>query len=136
MSGLFGDDLAVFMAIDVGHTVTDDGIRHPTVVVDATDRPEVGDLARVHALEGIGDVHTVAMRSGDAIVLGIRMSSPVRAAFAVVFDAVVHAAFLAEVSEAGTLTVATTDPAEADRDRPVWLAVDIDGPALRRFLEG
>ena len=136
MSDTADADLPVFAAVDVGHTVTDDGVQHPTVVIDVADRPEVSDLARVHALEGIGDVHTVAMRSGDAIVLGIRMSSPVRAAFAVVFDAGVHAGFLSEVSEAGTLTIATTDPEEAARDRPVWLAVDIDGPALRRFVDG
>ena len=126
---------AVFVAIDVGATMSVDGVMHPTVVIDAAGSPEVSDLARVHALDGVGDVETMAIRSGRAVVLVIRMSSPVRAAFAVVFDLAMHRAFLGEVADNGSLTVATTDPAAAASDRPWWLSVDIDGTALRRVVE-
>jgi hypothetical protein len=126
---------AIFAVVDIGTTVADDHTSHPTVVIDAAGRPDVTDLARVHALDGIGDVNTVAMRSGRALLLGIRLSSPVRAAFAIVFDLDRHGEFLVVVADAGSLTIATTDPVEAGVDRPLWLAVDIDGPALRRMIE-
>jgi hypothetical protein len=123
-----------FAALDVGHTITSDGSRHPTVAIEAGDHPAVADLARVHAVEGIGDVCTVAMRSDDALVLGIVLSSPVTAAFAVVFSTEAHGPFLAEVADVGSLTIATTDPTAVDVEQPLWLAVDIDGAALRQVL--
>ena len=130
-----GQNPAVLLTIDVGTTVADDGTTHPTVVVDATGHPEVADLARVHALDGVGDVHTLAVRSGRAILVGVRMSSPVRAAFAIAFDRHIHTQFLESVADAGSLTIATTDPRDAAVDRPWWLSIDIDGPALRHVLD-
>ena len=131
-----GRDPAILLAVDVGTTIADDGTTHPTVVVNATDHPEVTDLARVHAIDGVGDVHTLAMRSGRAILLGVRMSSPVRAAFAIAFDTTRHSEFLETVADASSLTIATTDPFDAAVDRPWWLSIDLDGPALRRVIEG
>lgn len=127
--------VAVFVARDVGHTITADGASTPTVVIDVAGHPEIADLARVHAVEGVGDVTSVAMRDGDLVLLGVRLSVPVVAMFAVAFSSVVHGEFLAEVAAAGELTIATTDPDLAVDERPLWLAVDIDGSALLAAIE-
>lgn len=133
-AGVPDQNPAVFLAVDVGMTVGVDGALTPTVVIDTSGHPEVADLARVHAVDGVGDVTTAAVRSASTIVLGVRLTTPVVAAFAVAFDAGRHAAFLDDVAAAGVLTFATTDPATAAADEPLWLAVDIDGEALRAVL--
>lgn len=120
-------DAAVFTVLDVGHIVDADGMRRPTVVIDAADAPEVADLARVHVVEGVGDIHTEAVRFDDLIVLGIRMTVPVRATFAIVFDARHHQSLLDDVIEHESLVIAHTDPHLATVEQPAWLAVDIDG---------
>jgi hypothetical protein len=130
------DGIAVFAALDVGHTVAVDDSLTPTVVIDVADHPEVADLARVHAVEGVGDVTTVAMRDDDLVLLGVRLSVPVTAMFAVAFSYDAHRAFLGAVADAGQLTIATTDPVDAADDNPLWLAVDIDGAALLDAIDG
>lgn len=124
----------VFTALDAGHTVDIGGTQLPTVVIDADAAPEVADLARVHAVEGVGDIHTQAVRVDDLIVLGIRMTVPVRAAFAITVDVERHRALLDDVIEHGSLVIAHTDPQLAAIDQPNWLAVDIDGSALAAQL--
>ena len=130
-----GDDVVVFGVTDVGHTVAIDGTLSPTVVIDVTGHPEVADLARVHAVEGIGDVATVALRDDDLVLLGVQLSRPVVAMFAVAFSFTAHRGFLGDVAAAGGLTIATTDPESAAEDNPLWLAVDIDGPALLAAID-
>ena len=130
MGGDDGIDVPVFTVLDAGYTVDADGTQMPTVVIDADDAPEVADLARVHAVEGVGDIHTGAVRVDDLIVLGIRMTVPVRAAFAIAIDARHHRALLDDVIVHGSLVIAHTDPQRAAIEQPTWLAVDIDGPAL------
>lgn len=129
---------AVLPVIDVGLSIGDDGEGAPTAVVDASNHPDVADLARVHAVEGIGDIRTTAQRfrlSGtDVLLLGIVLTSPVRASFALAFDLGTTEPFLGDVAHAGRLIVATTDPQVAAAERPMWLAVDIDGDALRRAI--
>ena len=128
-------DPPVFLALDVGSTVGEDGLHHPTVVIDVSNNPEVADLPRVHAIDGIGDVSTAAIRTGDAVVLGVQLTRPVTAAFAVVFDLKMHGQFLNEVADANSLTFATTSPAVAGLDQPLWLSVDIDVDLLREALK-
>ena len=106
----------------------------PTVTIDTSQSPEVADLARVHAVEGIGDVSTHAIREGDAVVIGVQLTSPVQAVFAVAFSYALHGEFLKEVANAGSLIFATTDAETAHEDRPLWLSVDIDGEALRQTM--
>lgn len=125
----------LFVAQDVGYTVSDDGGALPTVVIDVSEHPAVADLPRVHAIDGIGDVSTAAVRTGDAVVLGVQLSRPVTAAFAVVFDLRLHAAFLRDVAVAESLTFATTIPEHAEADRPLWLSVDIDQEALTAVID-
>ena len=124
----------LFVAQEIGHTLVDENVWMPTVTIDVSQAPEVADLARVHAVEGIGDVSTHAIRQDDAIVVGVQLTSPVQAMFAVAFSYALHGEFLKEVADAGSLIFATTDAETAHEDRPLWLSVDIDGDALRQTM--
>ena len=124
----------VFVAQEIGRTLVDENKWMPTVTIDVSQSPEVADLARVHAIEGVGDVSTHAIRQDDAVVLGVQLTSPVRAIFAVAFSYVQHREFLKDVAEAGALIFATTHAENAIDDQPLWLSVDIDGGALLETL--
>ena len=125
----------LFVAQEVGRTLLDENTWMPTVTIDVSQSPEVADLARVHAVEGIGDVSTHALREDDTVLLGVQLTSPVQAMFAVVFSYSLHQEFLKEVADAGSLVFATTATELAHEDRPLWLSVDIDGHALRQTLQ-
>ncbi len=124
----------LFVAQEIGRTLVDENKWMPTVTIDVSESPEVADLARVHAVEGVGDVSTHAIRQDDAVVLGVQMTSPVRAMFAVAFSYAQHREFLKDVAEAGALIFATTDVENAHDGQPLWLSVDIDGSALLETL--
>ena len=124
----------VFVAQEIGRTLVDENKWMPTVTIDVSQSPEVADLARVHAIEGIGDVSTHAIRQDDSVVLGVQLTSPVRAIFAVAFSYAQHREFLKDVAEAGALIFATTNVENAIEDQPLWLSVDIDGSALLETL--
>ena len=124
----------LFIAQEVGHTLVDENVWMPTVTIDVSQSPEVADLARVHAVEGIGDVSTHAIRQDDAIVVGVQLTSPVQAMFAVAFSYALHREFLNEVADAEFLIFATTDTGSAHEEHPLWLSVDIDGAALRQSM--
>jgi len=124
----------VFVAQEIGHTFIDENVWMPTVTIDVSESPEIADLARVHAVEGIGDVNTHAIRQDDAVVIGVRLTSPVEAMFAVAFSYSLHQDFLYEVADAGTLVFATTSTETAHQERPLWLSVFIDGNDMRQAL--
>ena len=124
----------LFIAQEIGRTLLDKDVWMPTVTIDVSQSPEVADLARVHAVEGIGDVSTHAIRQDDAVVVGVQLTRPVRAIFAVAFSYAVHREFLNEVADAGSLIFATTDGQTAHEERPLWLSVDIDGNVLRQTI--
>ena len=123
-----------FIAKEIGRTLLDENVWMPTVTIDVSQSPEVADLARVHAIEGIGDVSTHAIRQDDTVLVGVQLTSPVQATFAVAFSYALHQEFLEEVADAGSLVFATTATESAHEDRPLWLSVDIDGTALRQTL--
>jgi hypothetical protein len=125
----------LFVAQEIGHTLLDEDTWMPTVTIDVSQSPEVADLARVHAVEGIGNVTTHAIREDDTVLLGVQLTSPVQATFAVAFSYELHREFLNEVADAGTLVFATTDTENAHEERPLWLSVFIDGSALRQTLQ-
>jgi hypothetical protein len=125
----------LFVAQEIGHTLLDRDTWMPTVTIDVSQSPEVADLARVHAVEGIGNVTTHAIREDDTVLLGVQLTSPVQATFAVTFSYELHREFLNEVADAGSLVFATTDTETAHEERPLWLSVDIDGSALRQTLQ-
>ncbi len=124
----------LFVAQEIGRTLVDENKWMPTVTIDVSESPAVADLARVHAVEGVGDVSTHAIRQDDSVVLGVQMTSPVRAMFAVAFSYAQHREFLKDVAEAGALIFATTDVEIAHDGQPLWLSVDIDGSALLETL--
>lgn len=125
----------LFVAQEIGHTLLKEDTWMPTVTIDVSQSPEVADLARVHAVEGIGDVSTHAIRQDDTVLVGVQLTSPVQAMFAVAFSYELHREFLNEVADAGSLVFATTATESAQEDRPLWLSVDIDGTALRQTLQ-
>jgi hypothetical protein len=125
----------LFVAQEIGHTLLDEDTWMPTVTIDVSQSPEVADLARVHAVEGIGNVTTHAIREDDTVLLGVQLTSPVQATFAVAFSYELHREFLNEVADAGTLVFATTDTETAHEERPLWLSVFIDRAALRQTLQ-
>ena len=125
----------LFVAQEIGHTLLDENTWMPTVTIDVSQSPEVADLARVHAVEGIGNVTTHAIREDDTVLLGVQLTSPVQATFAVAFSYELHRDFLNEVADAGTLVFATTDTETAHEERPLWLSVFIDRAALRQTLQ-
>ena len=125
----------LFVAQEIGHTLLNEDTWMPTVTIDVSQSPEVADLARVHAVEGIGDVSTHAIRQDDTFLVGVQLTSPVQAMFAVAFSYELHREFLNEVADAGSLVFATTATESAHEDRPLWLSVDIDGTALRQTLQ-
>lgn len=125
----------LFVALEIGHTLLGEDVWTPTVTIDVSQSPEVADLARVHAVEGIGDVTTHAIRQDDTVLVGVQLTSPVQATFAVAFSYELHQEFLNEVADAGSLVFATTDTETAHEERPLWLSVDIDGDALRQTLQ-
>ena len=124
----------LFVAQEIGRTLSDGNVWLPTVTIDASQSPDVADLARVHAVEGIGDVSTHAIREDDTVVVGVQLTSPVNAMFAVAFSYTLHAEFLNEVADAGALIFATTDVEATHEEHPLWLSVDIDGDALRQAM--
>jgi hypothetical protein len=124
----------LFVAQEIGHTLLDENTWMPTVTIDVSQSPAVADLARVHAVEGIGNVSTHAIRQDDTVLVGVQLTSPVQATFAVAFSYELHRDFLNEVADAGTLVFATTDTETAHEERPLWLSVFIDGVALRQTL--
>ena len=123
-----------FVAQEIGRTLLEENVWMPTVTIDVSQSPEVADLARVHAIEGIGDVSTHAIRQDDTVLVGVQLTSPVQATFAVAFSYSLHQEFLNEVADAGSLVFATTSTESAHEDRSLWLSVDIDGTALRQTL--
>ena len=115
-------------------------------MIDAAGHPEISDLARVHAIEGVGDIETHASLlaldddhrvSGSAehlLALAVVISVPVRIAFVVTFLIPAHLPVLQDAAGAGHLVIATTDPQRAGSDHPLWLAVDLDARSLSDVL--
>ena len=66
----------LFVAQEIGHTLSDENVWLPTVTIDVSQAPEVADLARVHAVEGIGDV--VHMRFVKTTPLWLECNSQAR----------------------------------------------------------
>lgn len=115
-----------------GWTVDEDGALHPTLVLDVLDRPDVSDLPRVHADEGVGDLTTSLRPFDDGVLLDVTMTSPVRAAFSLRVPLPQHRDVLMAAAAANRLVLATTEPS-GDRG-PLWLAIDLDGPRLADVL--
>ena len=87
---------------------------------------------RCHRCDALSELQ--ASRQDDAVVIGVRLTTPVEAMFAVAFSYSLHREFLYEVADVGTLVFATTNTETAHEERPLWLSVFIDGAGLRQAL--
>jgi hypothetical protein len=135
----------VFTVLDSGTSIDDQGTEMPTIVIDAADHPEVADLARVHAIDGIGDIATegtLVEAGADAkaagihqvLVLAVQISVPVRCVFAVAIPLPQHRQVVDQAIVSKGLVIATTAPDRAALDRPLWLAIDLDPTHLASLL--
>lgn len=119
--------------LSVGATLVESNgetVALPAVVVDASGRADVADLARVHETEGIGNVRTLAVRNDENIDLSVVLTSPVICSFTLQFEAADTTGFLASVCAASSMVIATGQPDSGQ----LCLAVDIDGQALADVL--
>ena len=132
-------EIVILAVLETGATIDATGELLPTVVVDATGHPEIADLARVHAVEGIGDIATeaAAVPIGDGtwwFFLAVIISSPVTCTFVLEFALPSDRQVLDEAVAAGRLVIATTPPERAGLDQPLWLAIDLDPHSLADAL--
>ena len=128
-------EIVILPVLEAGTTIAADGEHLPTVVIDASGHPEVADLARVHAIEGIGDIATeaAAIPTGERLwrfLLAVIISTPVRCSFVLEFALPDDRRVLDEAVAAGRLVIATTPPEQAAVDQPLWLAIDLDARSL------
>lgn len=117
----------------VGWTMSEidgDLVALPSVALDISERPDVADLSRVHAIEGVGDIRTLATRSEGGVRFDVVLTSPVRCHLAFVISTE-HEQILEHAAYQQTLVLATGDPTIVGA---TWLAVNIDGDALRAAL--
>ncbi len=132
-------EIVILPVLETGAMIDEAGEQWPTVVVDASSHPEIADLARVHAIEGIGDIATeaAAVPNGDRtwrFLLAVIMSTPVRCAFVIEFALPADRRVLDDAAAAGRLVIATTPTERAELDNPLWLAIDLDSHALSDAL--
>jgi hypothetical protein len=150
---LTDSDTPVFAVIDIGMTLDADGGYWPTAVIDVGPGDEaISDLARVHAVEGIGDIRTEAAalalpadqvtdEATHLFLLAVMITTPVRCTFGISFVLPAQGRVLSDAAEHGHLVIATTPPDEAaavaddpDGLAPLWLAIDIDADLLARAV--
>jgi hypothetical protein len=136
----------VFQVIDIGAMLDVDGKQWPTAVIDAEGHPAITDLARVHAVEGIGDIRTeaVAMPLAAELVsdeathiflLAVMITRPVECTFGVSFVLPAQGQVLVEAAATGSLVIATTSPdAINEQNQPLWLAIDVETDLLEQAI--
>lgn len=125
---------ALVPVTSVGWTMTDsDGelTALPSVALDIAGRPDIADLARVHEMDGIGDIRTLATAAGDGGVrFDVVIMSPVKCHIAFVVSAD-DQPLLHDAAQRETLVLATGDPSVVDA---TWLAVYVERAALTAVL--
>lgn len=130
--------VSALRVLDIGRTLGDDEEWYPTVVVDVAGRPDVADLARVHAVEGVGDLASYVTASDGGLLLEVALSHPVECRFGIDFRLPEHLPLIVDAAESGRLLVATTPPEDHDAGgdpeaavvHPAWLALYLDRQLL------
>lgn len=125
--------------VSAGTTIDTDGVSFPTVVVDASNRPDVRDLVRVVAIDGVGDLTTAGDVGMDpqgrtVIRLMARATVPVAVEFTMVFPMPAYAELLGDAARMGCLVIAsaTGDPPTIDNEN--WLGLDLDSTSLMKMV--
>lgn len=107
----------------------------PALVLDASDRPDVIDLVRVQAVDGVGDlrcgigVWDVGPPGEWLVRLEVLVDHPVHCRFHTVLPWASHRPWLASVAAAGAVALSVGDPEGR------WLIVTVDPVRLRPLLE-
>jgi hypothetical protein len=132
-AGFCGDALEV---VSTGFiTDPDDDAVVAAMVLDTTGRPDVADLARVHASEGIGDVRCgvgvldIGPPDTWLVRLEVAVDHPVRCRFHAVVDWLGHRSWLAAVADGASVAVGAGTGAE------YWLRLNVDPDMMRPVLE-
>jgi len=106
----------------------------PALVLDAAQRPDVTDLVRVQAAEGVGDLRCgVGLWDvgppGDWLVrLEVLVDHPVHCRFHTVLDWATHRSWLVSVAAAGAIALSVGDTEGR------WLVVTVDPGRLVPLL--
>lgn len=121
--------------VSVGAIVdpTDDAVL-PALVLATDERPDVVDLVRVHATDGVGDLRCGIgiwdLGEPDAwlVRLEVAVDHPVHCRFHTVLTWATHRSWLASVADAGALALGTGD------HEGRWLVLTVDPDRLGPLL--
>lgn len=139
--GVAGDDVGAFRhgAVEVVSTGMiidpDDAATVAAMVLDTTNRPDVADLTRVHATEGIGDVrcglgvYDIGPSDGWLVRLEVSVDHPVHCRFHTVVDWIGHREWLGTIVDGGAVAIGTGD------DAGTWLRLNVDPELVSPVLE-
>lgn len=122
-----------------GTLLDERAVVYPTVLVDASDRPDVADLTRVVSTEGVGDLSTFAepligVDGRRLLRLDVRLTRPVAVAWSVEFHLPEYSDLLALAAERGCLVFAFGVDGSVGSGNG-WLGVDLDPAAVRAILD-
>jgi len=92
----------------------------PAVWLDASTRPDVSDLTRVHRSEGAGDIQTYWLYTASAFFLHCDLKRPVSSSFWIRFSLPDQRSFLNLVARLKVLSLFTSPP-------PEWLLSPEEG---------
>jgi len=120
--------------LSMGHVVLDDGLPVPAVLLDTSARPDVADLARVAATEGVGDlrcglgVWDLGSPEDWLVRIEAVVDHPVRCRFHLCVVWHKSQEWLGDIAANGTVTVGTGDGSGP------WLALNVDPIRLAPVL--
>lgn len=113
----------------------DDAATVAAMILDATSRPDVADLARVHATEGIGDVrcglgvYDVGPPDSWLVRLEVSVDHPVQCRFHTVVDWDGNREWLGAIVDGGAVAIGTGDATGT------WLRLNVDPELVGPVLE-
>lgn len=116
-------------------TDPDDGATVAAMVLNTALRPDVADLARVHAVEGIGDVRcglgVFDLGPADTwlVRLEVIVDHPVHCRFHTVVDWAAHRKWLAAMADGGSVAMGAGVQAEH------WLRLNVDPSLTKPVLD-
>ncbi len=130
------DALPVRFAGPITLATQGSGGTYPVVQLEASDRPDVADLVRVHHSEGLEQGRRPPFRylfvDGQGYMeFALEITDPVTCRFKFVLEWPKHAAVFTAMLERGVLAVTTTRPDDAWAD---GIGMTINQPELRHVL--
>ena len=108
----------------------------PAALLDASGRPDVADLPRVHSMEGVGDLRCsvslvgLGEAEGPGITFTVEVDHPVSCHFSLTLGWSSHEEWLRAVAASGSMTLGFGDGSGS------WLSLNIDPDRLGHVLGG